>query len=180
MPAHATDNRPRNVRQERLEGIEAPRSVTVERKAFVDGLLLELQFQLDRYLDLTRARLELEAHMQIVERNLRATRDHIWAVLDGTDEDVPDGWEQILDKVRFVGARLGDACATILKSAGTNLTTQELLDQLNQGQYRFRTGSPLREIHGALLRQQHVRREGDTWAYEDDPPTVEEGVGKTA
>lgn len=147
---------------------------TVERRAFVEGLFQELNEQRKRYLALTGQRLELEARMHIVERNLRATRDHLRVILENSEEEVPDGWEEVLKEIRFVGARIGDACVLVLREQGCALTTKQLLHFLDDGQYRFRTGTPLREIHAALLRQPQVRRDGDTWVCEQIPTEKEE------
>ena len=54
------------------------------------------------------------------------------------------------------------------------MTVEEIESALNDGQFRFRTGHPKREIHGALLRQRVVsrNRENETWEYvgkEEEP-----------
>ena len=50
------------------------------------------------------------------------------------------------------------------------MTVAEIETALNDGQFRFRTGHPKREIHGALLRQRLVRRDADaeTWEFVDE------------
>jgi hypothetical protein len=144
---------------------KAPRHPpTAERRAFVRGLFNELSEQLKRYLNLGTQLAALQGQMMIVERNLQLTRDLLQAELSQTDEEVPQDWQKVLRKVRFVSARLGDACVEILREHN-RLTTQEILDHLNWGQFRFRTGTPLREVNAALLRQSHVQKKNDRWTY---------------
>ena len=157
--------------------IETGSSPTIERQGFVDGLFNELNQQLDRYLDTVRKMAELQASIMIVERNLRLTRDHLWMVLGDTEDEVPSDWQKTLYKIRFVGARPGDACLEILK-AYKSLTTQQMLEELNSGQFRFRTGSPLREINAALLRQPLVRKEDDLWIYEEPKKATKRAISK--
>jgi hypothetical protein len=137
---------------------------TAERRAFVHGLFNELSAQMKRYLQVGTQMAELQGQMMIVERNLQLTRDLLQSELSQTDEEVPHDWQKVLRKVRFVGARLGDACVEILREYNS-LTTQEILDHLNLGQFRFRTGTPLREVNAALLRQSNVHKESDRWTY---------------
>src|SRR5262249_1895110 len=49
------------------------------------------------------------------------------------------------------------------------LTREELLEELNHGMFRFRTSSPLREIHAALLRHPHVKKTGHTYIWNAPP-----------
>lgn len=147
-----------------VEAVKEDRPRTLERRAFVDGMFNELNEQLVRYLRVVEQLADLQARIMIMERNLRLTREHLKIVLGRTDEDVPQDWEKTLRKIRFIGARLGDSIIEILQEHG-GLATQETLDELNRGQFRFRTGSPLREINAALLRQRRIKREGDRWIY---------------
>jgi hypothetical protein len=144
--------------------VKKPPRPTLERRAFVNGLFNEMREQVARYAGLSAHMAELQARIMIVERNLQLTRDHLQAVLSETDEEVPKDWQKILKSIRFVGARLGDACMEILRE-GSPLTTQEIVDGLNLGQFRFRTGTPLREVNAALLRQSNIKRENDRWIY---------------
>lgn len=137
---------------------------TLERQAFVDGLFSALDEQIAHYLQLVGQDADLHARLMLSERNLRLTRDHLNYLLSKTDEELPKGWQQKLHRIRFVGARLGDACIEILREKKT-LSTRELLDQVNRGQFRFRTSAPLREINAALLRHPDIKRKGDTWLY---------------
>ena len=143
------------------------RPLTNERVSFVNGLLSELEDQMHRYLDLVSEEKSLQAKITLCERNLQATRDFIESQLQNTDEDVPWNWEKQLSQVRFVAVRIGDACIEVLREASANgedgLTTDEILQRLNDGQFRFRTGYPLREIHAALIRNGRVERDQDTW-----------------
>ncbi len=148
---------------------------TLERRAFVEGLFHELDEQLRRYSGLIDKLFQLEARVQVNERTLKATRDHLLAALNDVGEEVPDNWESVLCRVRFLGMRLADACVEILKERGS-VTMEELREELDNGMFRFNTPTPMREINAALLRQQHVRREGDRWVYES--PASEEGKEK--
>jgi hypothetical protein len=150
---------------------------TAERRGFVQGLFNELNEQLKRYLSVGTHLAELQGQMMIVERNLQLTRDLLESELSQTDEEVPQDWQKVLRKVRFVGARLGDACVEILREHPP-MTTQEILDHLNLGQFRFRTGTPLREMNAALLRQSHVQKENDRWYVIPDAKPMREEVSR--
>jgi hypothetical protein len=141
-------------------------TATLERQAFVDGLFAELKHLLDHHLRMVREHAGLQAKIMITEKNIKFTKEHLFMLLSDTPEQVPKNWEKTLENVRFIGARLGDACLTILKEK-KSVTTDEMLGALNNGQFRFRTGYPLREIHAALLRHPDVRRENDLWIYDD-------------
>ena len=144
---------------------DVPRQPSVERQGFVAGLFDALREQLDRHLTLVRQLATLQGKVQVSERNLALTRDHLQALLEDTaDEMVPEGWEDVLSRVRFVGVRLGSACLALLREHDA-LSTEELEIKLNEGQFRFNTGTPLREINAALLRQRHVVRIDDRWHY---------------
>ena len=143
---------------------EKPHPPTIERHAFVAGLFGELTEQVKRYTDLVAILANHQARISIVERNLQLTRDHLQLMLSQTHEAVPVDWQEVLFHVRFVGARLGDACIQIVRES-EGLTTQDILDELNLGQFRFRTGTPLREINAALLRQPNVKKQRDQWVY---------------
>jgi len=169
MPTNEQDNVPR--RGEQLVMIPGVGALvenhpgTVERRAFVQGLFSELNEQVAHYVAVVAQLADAQGRMVLAERNLRLTREHLKAILSRTDEDVPPDWQKVLRQVRFVGARPGDAIVEVLRDHGS-LTTREMLDELNRGQFRFRTGSPLREINAAMLRQASVRRENDRWIYE--------------
>lgn len=144
--------------------MDIPRTRTTERVGFVNGLFEELQEQLEKFLTLVQELAVIQARVQVVEQNLEATRNMIHAQLNDTEEETPEDWEESLQKVRFVGVRLGDACVQVLKERKV-LTTDELRRLLDYGQFRFRTGFPLREMNAALLRHPRIHRKGDTWTY---------------
>lgn len=141
---------------------------TLERASFVRGQFTELRHHFEHYQALAAELLELEGRAELCERTLMSSRDHLiesMAQSQMSGEDVPDEWQEVLAQIRFVGARLGDACMTILRERGT-LTTDELMKALNDGEYRFRTPTPRKEIHAAMMRQPNVNRVDDTWVYE--------------
>ena len=156
--------------QDGLPLLDADNPPTVERRAFLDGLLQELNHQMGRYIGLVGESARIQAQMTIVERNLQLTRDHLKVVLSNSEDEVPPDWEKTLHKIRFVGTRLGDACVQVLRE-NQRLTRQEMLRELNRGQFRFRTGSPLREINAALLRQPYITKDGDYWVYKNTKDT---------
>jgi hypothetical protein len=113
---------------------------------------------------LVRQTSDLQGRLAIAERNLRLSREYLKVIMGETGEEVPGDCQKVLNRIRFVGTRLGDACLQILQDK-RSVTSQEMLDELNSGQFRFRTGSPLREINAALLRQPRAKRDGDRWMY---------------
>ena len=118
---------------------------------------------------LTGELLGMEARIELSEKTLCLTRDHFKMMITKTQDAMPNDWSEALMSVRYVGIRLADACAKSLQQH-TKMTPDELLRDLNNGMFRFRTNSPLREIHAALLRHPHVKRtaSGYTWTA---PPT---------
>src|SRR5438067_5009105 len=148
---------------------------TLERASYLSGLYEELNDQCHRYVTLLDEWHRLQGRIEVAERALRTTRDHLWDTLSEVsddpfnDPDMPKDWISTLYHVRFIGMRAADAIMEVLKEHEQPVTTDELLECLNRGNFRFRTTTPLREIHAAMMRQSHVRRDGDTWIYE--PPT---------
>jgi hypothetical protein len=140
--------------------------VTMEANAFINGLLEEFRANAERYTSLTRHHLELEARIELTERTLCLTRDHLAMTIQQADGNVLSAydWRPLFDEVRFVGVRLVDACLALLQENG-KLTQEQLLKGLNSGMFRFRTSSPLREIHAAMLRQRRAKKVGDTWVW---------------
>ena len=136
-----------------------PQTLTLESHAYLAGLFGDFAQQMDRYKSLTRDLMGLEARMEIAEKTLCLTRDHLQLAL--TTIEGGSGWRERYNaeaaKVRFIGKRLVDACEEAL-AEHKKLTPEKLLDALNDGTFRFRTTAPLREIHAALLRHQHIRR----------------------
>lgn len=142
-----------------------PERTTVESTYFLRGLWTEFHDQVHKYGDLTATLREMEARVELAEKTLCLTRDHLAMTVEKTECAVPNDWGKVFNSVRFVGVRLTDACITLLREH-KRLTQTELLENLNSGMFRFRTNAPLREIHAALLRQrQNVKREGDTWIW---------------
>jgi hypothetical protein len=130
---------------------------TMEATAFLRGLFQEFQEQIKKYQTLTAQLLSMEAQIELVEKMLCLTRDHFAMTIDKTESALPNEWDKVFHKVRFVGVRLADACKVLLQEK-KKLTTEQFLTGLNEGMFRFRTNSPLREIHAALLRQSFAKK----------------------
>ena len=143
---------------------EPKRSPTTEARAWVGGLYAEYAEQLARYHELTSHLFSLQARVEVVEKNLCVTRDHLALTIEKAEEPMPEQWTKALNRARFVGMRLADACLGLLRE-NKRLTHPEMLDALNRGMFRFRTNAPAREIHGALLRQPYVKRTSDGWMW---------------
>lgn len=143
--------------------------ITMERRAFVNGLFKELDGLLSRYYELTKKLHEITGQVEIIENALQLSRDHLYSAMAQTNEEAPSDWQDILHRVRFVGLRTADACLIVLKERG-KVTTDELLSELNEGMFRFNTPYPLREINAAMLRHPHVERDGDNWTYKKPKP----------
>jgi hypothetical protein len=137
---------------------------TTEAFSYMSGIEKEYEEQLSRYHTLTGDLHALQARVELVEKNLCVTRDHLAMAIEKSEEDVPKEWRTRLARARFVGMRLADACLWLLKRH-KRMTYVEILNFLNVGMFRFRTNAPAREIHGALLRQPYVKRTGDTWVW---------------
>jgi len=136
----------------------------LEATSFLQGLFEEFQTQRVRYANMTESLLSLEARIELAEKTLCLTRDHLAMSIEKTDSAIPQDWTNILTSVRFVGMRLADACMTLLKEHD-KMTPKEIFAALNSGMFRFRTNSPLREIHAALLRQNSAKKIGSAWAW---------------
>ncbi|MHB8413718.1 MAG: hypothetical protein ACYDDI_17515 [Candidatus Acidiferrales bacterium] len=143
-------------------------SFTTEATAFLSGLFREFQQQTRKYQQLTFQCLSLEAQLELTEKTLCLTRDHLAMTIEKTDNALPHDWENALQKVRFVGVRLADACRKLLQEQG-KMNPEQLLEGLNEGMFRFRTNSPLREIHAALLRQTFAKKTGPSYVWIGDP-----------
>ena len=138
---------------------------SLERHEFVRGLFEELEAQLHRHLAIVAELSRLQGRVEVGERALMATRDHLLSALESTlDEHVPEDWQEVIGRVRFIGVRLGVACTDLLREH-ESLTTEGLHSYLNNGQFRFRSGTPLREINAALIRNARAVRDGDRWSY---------------
>ncbi|MGA7851086.1 MAG: hypothetical protein WCA13_18445 [Terriglobales bacterium] len=132
----------------------------------MNGLFKDFTEQFERYQGLNRHIMELEARLELAEKTLCLTRDHLAMALkstEGSENRLQEFLKQSA-KVRFVGMRLTDACTAVLQEH-RKLTPAKLLDAVNEGTFRFRTNAPLREIHAALLRHPHINREGDYYVW---------------
>lgn len=137
---------------------------TVEATAFLGGLFQEFQQQTVKYELFTAQLLSLEAQIELVEKTLCLTRDHLALEIRKTQSAVPNNWGKVLRNVRFVGVRLADACKVLLQE-NKKLTPDQLLSGLNDGMFRFRTNSPLREIHAALLKQSFAKKTDTQYSW---------------
>lgn len=137
---------------------------TSEASAYLSGLFEELKQQSAKYQSLTNALLALEARVELAEKTVSLTRDHLMSEIAHSDSSTPRDWVSTLNNFRFVGVRLVDACMTVLEE-GKRMTPQEILVALNRGMFRFRTSSPLREIHAALLKQGFAKKEDAVWVW---------------
>ncbi len=149
---------------------------TTESTAYLQGLYTEFVMQKDRYHDLTANLREIEARLELAEKMLSLVRDHLAASITKTEFAEPHDWKDTLRGVRFVGVRLMDACVELLR-AHKKMTGAEMVAALNEGMFRFRTNSPLREIHAALMRQQRrVKKTDDGWKWVGTDKTTAEPI----
>ena len=139
-------------------------TITTEATSYLAGLFKEFRNQTSNYHSLTKELLSLEGRIELAEKMLCLTRDHLAMAIERSDSATPNDWDTVLKSVRFVGVRLADACQVVLQER-KRLTPEGILSELNHGMYRFRTSSPLREIHAALLRQNFARREGKNYLW---------------
>jgi len=91
---------------------------------------------------------------------------------------MPPKWIEQIKRARFVGMRLADACIMLVKES-KRITHTDMLNALNKGLFRFRTNAPLREIHGAMVRQPFVKRVSDGWMW-TGPDIVETPMATAA
>jgi hypothetical protein len=139
--------------------------ISAESSSFLNALYQELNVQATKYKQLTRSLLDLEARVDLAEKTMCLTRDHLMSAIDRSDSAAPYDWSATLKQFRFVGVRLADACMALLKE-NQKMTAQEIFIGLNEGMYRFRTSAPLREIHAALLRQNFAKKDEDqSWVW---------------
>lgn len=143
---------------------------TTEATAYLGGLFDEFQKQCSNYHELTRQLLALEARIELAEKTLCLTRDHFIVTIAKTECAMPNNWNKLFRGVRFVGVRLADACKVLLREH-KKMTPEEILNGLNSGMFRFRTNSPLREIHAALLKQSFAKKTGVTYGWIGTPET---------
>ena len=145
-----------------------PRYLTTsEATSYLQGLYGEFREQIKRYHAITGELLSLEARVELAEKTMCLTRDHLEMTIRSTEDAMPHDWDSALREVRFAGVRLADACMTLLREF-RRMTPEELLRGLNNGMFRFRTNSPLREIHASLLKQPSVTRTGKHYVWKGD------------
>lgn len=148
-----------------LPGIGASRTVSAERMGFMNGLIAQLREQMDRYTQLVEKMAEIEARLAVSERTIQTTRDFILQEQQENPAEMrPASYATIMASVRYIGVRIGTACVDALRDLGS-ASTEELEDHLNGGGFRFRSGTPLREINAALMRHPRARRIDDKWTY---------------
>ena len=151
---------------------EAADAFTLEATSWLEGLGVEFQEQVKRHSVLTKHLLQLEARIAMSEKALCAMRDQLQLGIAESDTALPKDWQPTIQSVKFVGVRLTllqerkklDACLTLLQER-KKLTPEDLVLGLNAGMFRFRTNSPLREIHAALLRQAMAKKVGGAWVW---------------
>jgi hypothetical protein len=143
-----------------------PATITLESGAFLNGLFKDFRGQIDRYKALTARLMEIEAQLQLAEKTLSLTRDHLEMALKSTEgsQNRMREFKRESTLVRFVGMRLTDACTIVLKER-KRVRAEKLLDAINEGTFRFKSNAPLREIHAALLKHPHVKRQGDYYIW---------------
>jgi hypothetical protein len=138
---------------------------THETNSYIDSVFQEFRANVVRYMQLIGQELALQARLELAEKTLCLTRDHLQMTIGAAGCAAHHlDWSAAFNEVRFAGVRLVDACMTLLQERG-KLTPQEMLTALNAGLFRFRTSSPLREIHAALMKQRRVKRIGDAYVW---------------
>lgn len=145
---------------------KVPKTITLESGAYLDGLFKDFKEQVSRYKMLTGHLMEIEARLELAEKTLCLTRDHLEMALKTTEggENKFKQFQKEAANVQFVGVRLTDACTTVVREH-RKITPSKLLDAINEGTFRFRSNAPLREIHAALLRHPHIQREGPFYIW---------------
>lgn len=142
-----------------------PSVITSEIDAYVRGVFATFRENVAQYQSLNRHEHEIQARLELSEKTLCLTRDHLIDTLKQVEGTVtPKDWQPLLNDVQFVGVRLVDACLTLLRQHG-KMSSEELLTALNGGMFRFRTTSPLREIHAAMLRQRKAKKIGNEYVW---------------
>lgn len=153
---------------------------TLERQNYLEGLQIELANQFGRYNELLIEYSRLLGQLEVAERGVVLSRDHLLASIDCRDMEngdvCPQCMPELVGSIRFTGTRVAEAALTVLRENGT-LDSDEMVAALNAGGFRFRTPTPMRELHAALLQQRRlVKRVGDQWTYIGK----EEGESKSA
>lgn len=157
--------------KERLPQTKLPSGPSLEEMSYISGLYNEFLFEKAHYHELVSQLMEAQGRVELAEGRLRLTRDHMIHRIGRSPLLAPKEWrEQFLD-VQFVGVRAGDACLMVLSEKG-NASTEELVEALNNGGFRFRSNAPAREVHAAMIRQPNVRKEGEQWVYTGSKPVT--------
>jgi hypothetical protein len=140
-------------------------STTYETDSYLEGVYSALHENFQTYHGLIKQELMLQARLELAEKTVCLHRDHlVLSVAQAECATAPSKWQPLLNMIRFVGVRLVDACMTILQEK-KKLTPEQLLVELNNGMYRFRTSAPLREIHAALMRESRVKKTDDCYVW---------------
>ena len=125
-------------------------------------MLAELRERAERHAAAVAEAERLERGVAQGERRLAAAGKHLLSALEAEGIDAPAGWRDALLRARMAGASAGEACAILLEEHGP-ATTAGLKTMLERSGFRFRSATPLREIHAALIRNARVRRDGALW-----------------
>ena len=137
---------------------------TMESMSYIHGVYDAFHKQVHDYQTLTDQLLRLEGQIVLAEKQVQVARDHLCMVIENTPTALPSDWDKTLGTVRFVGVRLAEACLQLLRDQSP-MTTEDLVQGLNYGMYRWRSNSPARELNAAMLRQKSVKREEGNWIY---------------
>lgn len=138
---------------------------TAEVNASITGIHAMFIESVKRYGLLIGESARVQAQVEMAEKMVCLVRDQLELTITGAGcAQMPLDWGPALREVRYVGVRLTDACMTLVQEHG-KLTAEELLKHLNNGMFRFRTSSPFREIHAALIKQRRVTKFGDTYVW---------------
>ena len=165
MPKQRSTDR-RSDKLPAVEGEIVSSQITLESTLYMQGIFDAFREKKKEYVGLTAHLHQIEGQIDLAEKTLSLTRDYLAMAVKQTKHAAPHDWDTVLKSVRFVGVRLADACAVLLQeSSSKKLMPEKLLEGLNDGMFRFRTNSPLREIHAALLKQASVKRVGQQWTW---------------
>ena len=165
-------NGPKRLAKARKTQAREPVSNTNETHGYLSGMYSDFNQQVSGYVEAVHQYHFMAARVELAEKNLRNTREHFAAVIAKCKDSVPEDWSVALARARFVGARLSEACMELLQEH-RRLRPQKLLELLNKGQYRFRTPTPFREIHGALVKQSWAGRDGEDYVWTGPDPQLQ-------
>ena len=150
-----------------------PNCNTNETHGYLSGVYADFNEQVSKYVELVNHLHFVQARVELAEKNLSNTREHFAGVIAKCKDSVlPQDWSMTLARAKFVGVRLSEACMGLLKEH-RRLSPQRLLEALNRGQYRWKTPTPFREIHGALIKQAWAAREGDDYVWIGPDPQLQ-------